>query len=89
MSAAGTRYMHEVRKLSCLICRKMGIRQESPTAAHHCFDTTHRSDFLTVPLCYEHHQGAGGFHGLGQRAFEMRYKTDETHLVGETIGKII
>lgn len=28
-----------------------------------------RSDFGVAPLCYEHHRGATGIHGMGTRAF--------------------
>jgi hypothetical protein len=82
------RWMQRVRELPCLICLKMGLPQMTPTAAHHAFDTAHRSDWLTVALCHDHHQSNSGFHGIGQRAFERRYHTDELHLLAETIEKI-
>jgi hypothetical protein len=63
----------------------MSQTQEGRTCVHHCFDTAHRSDFLVVPLCHEHHQGGTGFHGLGERTFNMRYKTDERHMIADTI----
>jgi hypothetical protein len=80
--------MSRVAELPCLICEQMGVQQQGRSFPHHCFDTAHRSDFLVTPLCYEHHQGGIGFHGLGERRFNMVYKTDETHLIAETIRLI-
>ena len=88
MSTSGKKWMVRVAELPCLICKLMGLTQAGRTYAHHCFDTAHRSDYLTIPLCHEHHQGATGFHGLGARAFNACYKTDETHLIAETIRRI-
>ena len=77
--------MNRVLELSCVVCWKMGVPQEGRTFAHHCFDTSHRDDALTIPLCHMHHQGPLGFHTLGEREFNRRYRTDETHLIAETI----
>ena len=33
-----------------------------------------RSDFATVGLCEEHHQGKGGLHGMGTKAFLRLYR---------------
>jgi len=88
VTAAAKRWIALVLALPCLICELMGLLQRGRTYAHHCFDTAHRSDYLTIPLCWEHHQGGTGFHGLGERAFNARYKTDETHLIAETIRRI-
>ena len=33
-----------------------------------------RSDFATVGLCEEHHQGKGGLHGMGVKAFCRLYR---------------
>lgn len=77
-------YMAEVRRLGCVLCKHLGLG-ETPADAHHAFDTAARSDWLTVALCREHHQGASGFHGLGQKAFERRYKLTEADLLAMTI----
>ena len=88
MSAASKRWMARVAQLPCLICEQMGIKQMGRTYAHHGFDNTHRSDALTAPLCLDHHQGPNGFHTLGAREFQRRYRTDETHLIAETIRRL-
>lgn len=84
----GRAYMAKVRELPCVLCLKVGTPQETPTAAHHAFDTAARSDHLTIALCHYHHQGAGGFHHLGEREFNRRYKTSEAELLAMTIERL-
>lgn len=80
-------HLARVAALPCAVCTLMGMGN-SRASVHHCFDTAHRDDFLTIPLCYEHHQGGTGFHGLGEREFNRRYKTDETHLLAWTYRQL-
>ena len=74
------RYRERVRALKCAICQLMDLG-ETPAETHHALDGAAHSDYLLIPLCKEHHSGATGFHGLGQRAFEMRYNTTEANLL--------
>jgi len=87
MSLKGKRHLHFVATVPCLICEQMGLGN-TPAQVHHISDTTHRSDWLTVPLCEAHHTGPEGFHGLGEREFNRRYKTDELHLLAQTIERL-
>ncbi len=32
-----------------------------------------RNDFKTIPLCYDHHQGANGIHHLGKTEWRKRF----------------
>lgn len=41
-----------------------------------------------IPLCYEHHRGATGLHGLGKRAFEREYGLSELDLLDQTKQKL-
>ena len=84
----GRAYMARVRELPCVLCQKIGTLQDTPTAAHHAFDTAARSDWLTVAICHYHHQGAGGFHHLGEREFNRRYRTSEAELLAMTIERL-
>jgi hypothetical protein len=43
---------------------------------------------LTIPVCYEHHLGASGIHGLGRKGFYARYKIDELQLLAATLEKL-
>jgi len=88
MTAASKRWMSRVAELPCLICEQMGMRQETRTHVHHCFDNSHRSDVLVAPLCELHHSGPLGFHGLGEREFNRRYRLDELRLVEATIRRL-
>ncbi len=87
MSVLGKRHMRRVSELPCLICEKCGLG-ETPAEVHHIGDSAERNDFLTVSLCSEHHRGATGFHGLGQREFERRYGVTEMDLLAETIKRL-
>ena len=78
-------HMERVASLGCVVCRRLLGRPYTPAECHHISDTADRSDWLTIPLCSEHHRGATGFHGLGMRAFNNTYKTSELKLLGMTI----
>lgn len=84
MSSASARHMAAVANLGCCICRRILDHGYVPAEVHHCFDTATRSDWLTIPLCPEHHRGGTGFHGMGERAFNRLYSTTEAHLLGMT-----
>lgn len=80
--------MGRVAGIGCILCRHLGYGQ---TAAHvhHIREeqgaAMRASDYLTVPLCPEHHQGATGIHGLGRRAFERTYRLTELDLLAMTL----
>jgi hypothetical protein len=80
-------HMERVASIGCILCRELG-HGYVPAQVHHVFDTAARSDFLTIPLCYEHHQGPTGFHGLGEREFNRRYKTTEANLLARTLERL-
>lgn len=77
-------YMGRVAGLGCILCHQLGYG-ETPAEVHHILDSASRSGWLTVPLCPEHHRGANGFHGMGQRAFERAYKLGEVELLAMTL----
>ncbi len=87
MSVKSKRHLALVATIPCLICEQMGLGWRS-SQVHHISDTAHRSDWLTIPLCEDHHTGAEGFHGLGEREFNRRYKTTELHLLAQTIERL-
>lgn len=41
--------------------------------------------FIGVKFCWGHHVGPNGFHGLGRRAFETRYRLSELDLLAITL----
>ena len=84
-SAAGERYMARVRDLPCFVCGK-----SAPSSAHHIRAGIGKgqkaADFLTIPLCREHHQGKSGIHG-DRSAWYLR-KLDEWDGVADTIRRL-
>lgn len=85
--AAAERHLERVAAMGCCLCHQIG-HGYTPAEVHHIGDTSERSDFLTIGLCPEHHRGATGFHGLGERAFNARYKTSEVQLLAKTIERL-
>lgn len=81
------RHMQRVAELGCVLCDHLGLGK-SPAEVHHLFDSAARSDFLTAPLCSEHHRGATGFHGMGPRKFERTYKLSEQTLLAMTLERL-
>jgi hypothetical protein len=92
MSAASKRHMGKVAELGCIICWRLGYGK-SPAEVHHlkeeCGASQRQSDFLTVPLCPEHHRGGTGLHGLGRKAFERTYRLSELDLLALTIEELV
>lgn len=60
--------MDRIAGMGCLVCGR-------GASLHHEHEPGARRDHQrTVPLCYEHHQGQTGRHGLGSHnAFEIQY----------------
>lgn len=84
MATAGEiRWLKMIRKLECVVCRRCGLQQQTPTEAHHVAEGSgKRSDFATVPLCSEHHRGPAGLHGMGTKAFVRLYRPPLDHEFG-------
>ena len=88
MSAKSARHMAKVAALGCILCRHIGAG-DSPAEVHHlkeeCGVGQRQSDYLTIPLCPEHHRGESGLHGLGRKAFERTYRLTELDLLAMTL----
>lgn len=82
------RHKDRVAELGCVLCRHLGYG-ETPASLHHIREgqgmSQRASDWMVVPLCWAHHQGKEGLHGLGTRAFEARYRMSELDLLAKTI----
>jgi hypothetical protein len=79
--------MERVAAAGCAVCHLIG-HGYVPCEVHHIGDSSERDDFLTIGLCPEHHRGATGFHGLGEREFNRRYKTSEITLLAQTLKRL-
>ena len=78
----GREYMGKVAQLPCAICGVYGVH------VHHLRTGVgmgrRASDFDTMPLCPEHHQGMTGFHGMGRKAWERHHGITELQLLEQT-----
>jgi len=74
-----SRHMGRVAELGCLVC-------DSPANVHHIRTERIKNDFLTIPLCREHHQGDFSIH-MSKRQFENIYGS-ELHLLAETLKRL-
>lgn len=81
-----------VAKAGCVMCRRLDLPQRGRTQVHHVREgqglSQRASDWLTVGLCREHHQGKSGLHGLGTRGFYQAYRLDELDLLADTIAGV-
>lgn len=84
-TVAEAAHMDRVAALGCLLCG-------APAEVHHIREgqgmAQRASNWLTVPLCPEHHRGASGLHGLGERGFERRHRLGELDLLAQTIERL-
>ena len=78
-TAKSKRYMQKVREAGCLVCNQ-------PANAHHIREERNKNDYLTVPLCQEHHQGDFSIH-MSKRQFTNIYGS-ELDLLAETIERL-
>lgn len=85
-------HLKNIRQMPCCVCgvtpagfahhalggsmvAKVGVRGAAMRA----------SDFLALPLCQHHHQGAEGLHTIGVRTWEAEYGDQVWHL--ERMGR--
>ena len=74
-------YQARVRDLGCIICKEMGLGK-TPAAIHHVESIRDGlSEYAVIPLCYDHHQGPEGVHGLRRKVFEMRYRLTDVDML--------
>lgn len=92
MTAAERRHMSRIKECRCVFCVYIGLPAEPGCDVHHPREGQgmgqRAGHFLGIALCKEHHQGGTGIHGLGTRAFEVRYKITELDLVDMTLQQI-
>lgn len=98
----GERYRNNVRCLPCEICVRLhgmdpapwhvGPDDPPPSAAHHprtgAGAGRKSSDMDCIALCWEHHQGDTGVHGLGRKEFERLYGVTEAELTESTRRRV-
>ena len=83
--------MGRVKAMECVLCRLLGMQQESVTDVHHIREgqgmAQRASNWLVVPLCHSGcHQGPLGIHG--DRSLLRIAKVDELDLLAMTIQEL-
>lgn len=84
-------HMGRVAAMGCVLCRLLGVPQESKTDVHHIREgqgmSQRASNWLVIPLChYGCHQGPCGIHG--DRSLLRIAKVDELDLLALTIQEL-
>lgn len=79
-------HLSRIADLGCVLCLRLGFHG-TPAEIHHPRTgqgmSQRASHFDALPLCYEHHRGDIGVHGLGRKAFERRYNCTELDLLAD------
>jgi len=79
-----------VRRLTCVACFVLEGKHTLPIEIHHIEHDRHAfSDFLILPLCYEHHQGFTGVHGRHRLGFEKLHGVTQLQLLGVVISQLL
>lgn len=84
-------YFGKVASLGCIICSQLGYETTDCGCELHHVRTGNipRKNAPVIPLCFEHHRGNTGIHGLGTKRFERTYNLTQQELlllVKEKIG---
>ncbi len=95
-------HLSRVRRLCCVVCMVLGrptvngvkkvSARDLPACeeVHHIEKERHEfSDFLVLPLCYEHHQGYTGVHGRHRLGFEKLHGITQMQLLGVVTSMLL
>lgn len=91
MSNDEQRHKEAVASLGCAVCwRLYGPHDPAPVELHHRRGGGWgKGGFETlIPLCFEHHRGGTGIHGMGTRAFERHYGFTQQDLLDWTLERV-
>ena len=75
------KHLDKLARFGCVLCFYLGYGEGSPAQIHHIRRTGKRKNAPVIPLCYAHHIGDEGVHGLGRKAFEDKYDITEEELL--------
>lgn len=76
--------------LGCMVCRRLFGITDSEVELHHLRrGGWGKGDYKTlIPLCYEHHRGSTGVHGLGTKGFPKHYGFDQEDLLADALALV-
>jgi hypothetical protein len=81
-------HYRQMAELGCSLCRELGYG-ETPAEIHHIRRTGKRDTAPVIPLCPAHHRFSNtSIHGLGRRAFELKFGLTEEYLLERSLTLI-
>lgn len=84
------KHLARVAELPCCICEAFGGPQIGRTYVHHVihdrFSQEKVPDRMTIPLCYDHHQGKRGIH-TDKHSWRQEYGADHEYIAA-TLDKL-
>ena len=90
MSVLSALHLQRVSRCSCVACLVVNEALTRPVEIHHIESERHPfSDFLVLPLCYEHHRGFTGVHGRHRLGFEKLHGVTQLQLLGVVISLLL
>lgn len=78
MTRAELIHKGKLAQIGCVVCRKLFPNLSPGHVELHHFRSGGwgKGDYKTlIPLCFEHHRGSTGIHGMGTKAFDRHYGT--------------
>jgi hypothetical protein len=78
------KHYEKLVELGCALCRHLGYGETMPHIHHIRRLGMKRENSPVIPLCPTHHVGNDGVHGLGKKAFVVKYGVTEEDLLAQT-----
>ena len=76
-------------ELGCILCHRLGLGATPPELHHLRTGGWGKGDYKTLmPLCYHHHRGILGVHGMGTKSFERHYGVTQQELLTQSLEMI-
>jgi hypothetical protein len=88
---AEKKHKEAVASLGCALCHHLhGEHEPGPVELHHLrAGGWGKGGYLTLMgLCYEHHRGNTGIHGMGTNAFERHYNITQKELLQWVLERV-
>jgi len=87
---AEKRHMDRVSRMGCMLCRALGRPSDAPATVHHIREgqgmSQRASNWMTIPLCPDCHQGKNGIHG--DKTLLRIAKVEELDLLAMVIERL-
>ena len=86
MTKAERIYKDKLAGMGCMACARIhGAHEPGGVELHHYRGGGWgKGGYLTlIPLCFEHHRGNDGIHGMGTKAFDRAYPFTQADLLAD------